>query len=95
MAKPNQHMGSSLDNLLEETGELAEVNAAAIKRIIAWEIQQKMDAEHISKTKMAELMGTSRSALDRVLDPANTSVTLHTLDNAARAVGKTLRIDLC
>ena len=95
MAKLNQHMGSSLDNLLEETGELAEVNAAAIKRIIAWEIQQKMDAEHISKTKMAELMGTSRSALDRVLDPTNTSVTLHTLDNAARAVGKTLRIDLC
>tara|TARA_B110000902_G_C14250667_1_gene565974 strand:- start:62 stop:349 length:288 start_codon:yes stop_codon:yes gene_type:complete len=95
MAKPNQHMGSSLDNLLEETGELAEVNAAAIKRVIAWEIQQKMEAEHISKTKMAELMGTSRSDLDRVLDPANTSVTLHTLDNAARAVGKTLRIDLC
>jgi|TARA_B110000914_G_C15497296_1_gene463958 predicted XRE-type DNA-binding protein len=95
MAKPNQHMGSSLDNLLEETGELAEVNAAAIKRVITWEIQQKMEAEHISKTKMAELMGTSRSDLDRVLDPANTSVTLHTLDNAARAVGKTLRIDLC
>ena len=95
MAKPNQHMGSSLDNLLEETGELAEVNAAAIKRVIAWEIQQKMEAEHISKTKMAELVGTSRSALDRVLDSANTSVTLHTLDNAARAVGKTLRIDLC
>ena len=95
MAKPNQHMGSSLDNLLEETGELAEVNASAIKRVITWEIQQKMEAEHISKTKMAELMGTSRSDLDRVLDPANTSVTLHTLDNAARAVGKTLRIDLC
>ena len=95
MAKPNQHMGSSLDNLLEETGELAEVNAAPIKRVITWEIQQKMEAEHISKTKMAELMGTSRSDLDRVLDPANTSVTLHTLDNAARAVGKTLRIDLC
>jgi len=72
MAKPNQHMGSSLDNLLEKTGELAEVNAAAIKRVIAWEIQHKMEAEHISKTKMAELMGTSRSALDSVLDPANT-----------------------
>ncbi len=68
--------------------------AFAIKRVIAWEIKQKMDAEHISKTKMAELMGTSRSALDRVLDPANTSVTLHTLDDAARAVGKTLRIEL-
>jgi len=94
MAKHNQHIGSSLDDLLEETGELAEVNTIAIKRVIAWEISQKMEAEHISKKKMAELMDTSRSALDRLLDPANTSVTLHTLDNAARAVGKTLRIEL-
>lgn len=94
MTKLNQHIGSSLDNLLQQTGELLEVNISSIKRVIAWEIKQKMDAEHISKTKMAELMGTSRSALDRVLDPANTSVTLHTLDNAARAVGKTLRIEL-
>lgn len=94
MAKHNQHLGSSLDDLLEETGELAEVNAMAIKRVNAWEITQKMKAEHLSKTKMAELMDTSRSALDRLLDPANTSVTLHTLDNAARAVGKTLRIEL-
>ena len=94
MAKHNKHLGSSLDDLLEETGELAEVNAVAIKRVIAWEIMQKMDADHISKTKMAELMNTSRSALNRLLDPDNTSVTLHTLDNAARAVGKTLRIEL-
>ena len=94
MAKRNQYIGSSLDDLLEETGELAEVNAVAIKRVIAWEIVQKMEAEHITKTKMAEIMETSRSALDRLLDPANTSVTLHTLDNAARAVGKTLRIEL-
>ena len=94
MAKRNQYIGSSLDDLLEETGELAEVNAVAIKRVIAWEIAQKMEAEHITKKKMAEIMDTSRSALDRLLDPANTSVTLHTLDNAARAVGKTLRIEL-
>ena len=94
MAKYNQRLGSSLNGLLEETGELAEVNAVAIKRVIAWEITQKMKAEHISKTQMAALMDTSRSALDRLLDPENTSVTLHTLDNAARAVGKTLRIEL-
>ena len=94
MAKRNQYIGSSLDDLLEETGELAEVNTVAIKRVIAWEIVQKMEAEHITKKKMAEIMETSRSALDRLLDPANTSVTLHTLDNAARAVGKTLRIEL-
>lgn len=94
MAKRNQYIGSSLDDLLEENGELAEVNTVAIKRVIAWEIAQKMAAEHITKKKMAEIMETSRSALDRLLDPANTSVTLHTLDNAARAVGKTLRIEL-
>lgn len=93
MAK-QQHIGSSLDDLLQDTGELAEVNAVAIKRVIAWEIAQKMKAEDISKTKMAKIMDTSRSALDRLLDPENTSVTLHTLDNAARAVGKTLRIEL-
>ena len=94
MAKRNKHIGSSFDDLLTETGELVEVNAAAIKRVIAWEIGQKMEKEHISKTAMAELMETSRSALNRLLDPENTSVTLHTLDNAARAVGKTLRIEL-
>lgn len=94
MANHNQYIGSSLDNLLEETGELAEVNSLAIKRVIAWEITQKMEVEHISKTQMAVLMDTSRSALDRLLDPANTSVTLHTLGNAARAVGKTLHIEL-
>ncbi len=95
MVKRNQYIGSSLDDLLEETGELAEVNTVAVKRVIAWEITQKMEAEHITKKKMAEIMETSRSALDRLLDPANTTVTLlRTLDNAARAVGKTLRIEL-
>ncbi len=94
MAERNQHLGSSLDDLLEETGDLADVNAVALKRVIAWEVNQKMNAERLSKTKMAALMKTSRSALDRLLDPANTSVTLHTLDNAARAIGKTLHIEL-
>lgn len=94
MAKRNKHVGSSLDNLLEETGDLSEVNAQAIQLVIAWEVSQKMKLESISKTKMAESMNTSRSALDRLLDPTNTSVTLNTLNKAARAVGKTLRIEL-
>jgi len=94
MAKGKKYIGSSFDELLVETGELAEVNATAIKRVIAWEIGQKMEKECISKTAMAELMETSRSALNRLLDPQNTSITLHTLNNAARAVGKTLRIEL-
>jgi len=94
MARKNKHIGSSFDDFLSTTAELAEVNAIAIKRVIAWEINQKMETECITKTEMAELMATSRSALNRLLDPENTSVTLHTLDNAARAIGKTLRIDL-
>ncbi|WP_417553253.1 Fis family transcriptional regulator [Marinomonas fungiae] len=91
---PNKHIGSSFDEFLEDTGALAETNAVAIKRVIAWEIQQKIELEHISKSTMAKRMNTSRSALDRLLDPNNTSVTLHTLDNAAKALGKTLKIEL-
>lgn len=94
MARKNQHIGSSLDDLLEETGEFTEVRTGAIKRIIAWEISQKMAAEHISKTEMAKRMQTSRSALDRLFDPENTSVTLNTLDAAARSLGKTLSVEL-
>ncbi|TPE54936.1 Fis family transcriptional regulator [Maribrevibacterium harenarium] len=90
----NSHIGSSFDDFLEETGVLAETNAVAIKRVIAWEIQQKLEQEHLSKTKMAQMMNTSRAALDRLLDPNNTSITLHTLDNAAKALGKTLRLEL-
>lgn len=94
MSEENESVGSSFDDLLNETGEAAEVNAVALKRVIAWEIKQRMQAESISKSRMAELMRTSRSSLDRLLDPDNTSVTLHTLDNAARVIGRTLRIEL-
>lgn len=90
----NTHIGSSFDDFLEETGGLTESNAIAIKRVIAWEIQQKIEQENLSKTKMAQLMNTSRSALDRLLDPANTSITLHTLEHAAKVLGKTLRLEL-
>jgi predicted XRE-type DNA-binding protein len=94
MSEENESVGSSFDDLFNETGEAAEVNAVALKRVIAWEIKQRMQAESISKSRMAELMRTSRSSLDRLLDPDNTSVTLHTLDNAARVIGRTLRIEL-
>jgi predicted XRE-type DNA-binding protein len=94
MAKSNPHIGTSLDSLLADTGQLVEANEVAVKRLIAWQISNKMKKENISKTRMAKLMVTSRSALDRLLDPGNTSVTLRTMDNAARALGKTLRIEL-
>lgn len=94
MVKENKHIGSSLDDLLGETGDLAETKALAIKRVIAWQLAEKMKEEHITKTRMAEMMNTSRSALDRLLDPANTAVTLKTLTGAANALSKRLQIEL-
>ena len=89
----NKHIGSSFDDFLEEEGILAETEAVAIKRVIAYKLAQLMERQHISKTAMARQMKTSRSALDRLLDPQNTSITLQTLERAAHAIGKRLRIE--
>lgn len=83
-----------MDDLLAADGTLERVNARAMKRVIAWQLSQAMDAEQLTKTEMAERMGTSRTSVDRLLDPANGSVTLLTLERAASAVGKKLRIEL-
>ncbi|MEO0349320.1 MAG: Fis family transcriptional regulator [Cyanobacteria bacterium P01_A01_bin.15] len=90
----NSHVGSSLDDLLEEDGILSEVSAAALKRVLAWQIAQTMASQGVSKAAMANAMNTSRSALDRLLDPDNVAVTLKTMDRAATALGKRLRIEL-
>ena len=90
----NEYLGSSFDDFLEEEGLRAETEAAAIKRVIAFQIEQEMKQANLSKTAMAEKMHTSRTALDRLLDPANVSVTLQTLERAALALGKTLKIEL-
>ncbi len=90
----NPYIGSSLDDLLEEDGILAEVTAIAIKRVLAWQVAQAMSSQGISKSQMAEQMGTSRTSLDRLLDPENTSVTLKTLERAATVLGKRLQIEL-
>lgn len=88
------HSGSSFDDFLEEEGLLDEVDAVAIKRVLAWQLAEAMKAGRITKKAMAERMGTSRSQLDRLLDPANGAVHLDTIARAARAVGKRLRIDM-
>lgn len=88
----NKHKGSTLDSFLEEEGLLENVEAVAIKRVIAHAIEKKMKKAHLSKTEIAERMGTSRSALDRLLDPSNTSVTLNTLVKAAHFMGKKLHV---
>ena len=90
----NPYIGSSLDDLLEEDGILEEVDAIAIKRVLAWQVQQLMQEKGLTKTAMAQEMNTSRASLDRFLDPENTSVTLNTMVNASKAVGKRLRIEL-
>lgn len=91
--KKNPHVGSSFDDFLAEEGMLADVEAVAIKRVIAFQISQLMEDEGVSKTEMARRMKTSRSALERLLDPKNDSVTLQTLEHAAQALGKRLRIE--
>jgi hypothetical protein len=90
----NKHLGSSFDDFLEEEGLRAETEAAAIKRVIAYQIEMEMKRAKLTKSAMANKMHTSRSALDRLLDPANVSITLQTLERAALALGKNLKIKL-
>ncbi len=90
----NCHLGSSFDDFLEDEGILNEVTEVALKRVLAWQVEQAMKERGLSKSKMAKSMQTSRAALDRLLDPEYESVTLRTLDKAARAVGKRIKIDL-
>jgi len=90
----NRHIGSDLDEFLQADGILAEVEAAAWKRVLAFQIEQEMVRRQLTKSQMALKMQTSRAAVNRLLDPTNGSVTLQTLERAALAVGKQLRIEL-
>ncbi|MGR3318993.1 MAG: helix-turn-helix domain-containing protein [Candidatus Anammoxibacter sp.] len=92
MAKRN--IGSDFDRFLEEEDLLQEVTAVAVKRYIAFQLTEKMSERNLSKAEMARRMETSRSALDRLLDPENSSVTLQTLQSAVKALGGRLKIEL-
>ena len=94
MKRQNKHVGSSLEDFLTEEGILEETRAMAIKETVAWQVQQAMETEKITKVEMAKRMKTSRAALDRLLDPGNGAVTLQTLSRAANAIGRVLRIEL-
>jgi antitoxin HicB len=94
MKNNNSYIGSSFDDFLDEENLLVEANEIAIKRVIAWQLQQEIESKHMTKTDVAKAMGTSRAAVDRLLDPNNTSVTLNTLSKAARILGKKIEIDL-
>lgn len=90
----NKHIGSSFDDFLEADGLLADAQAEAIKRVLSWQIQQYLDSTGTRKSAFAQLLGTSRSQLDRLLDPDNTSINLKTLAEAASAMGKRLELKL-
>jgi antitoxin HicB len=92
--KRNPHHGSSFDSFLEEEGLLEEATAKAIKRVMAWQLEQAMKQRKVTKAALAKRLRTSRSQLDRILDPANDQVSLASLVKAAHAVGKRVRFEL-
>ena len=92
MAKRNPHTGSNFDDFLKQENLFEEVHAKALKRVLAGQIEDGMESANLTKMAMAEKMATSRSQLDRVLDPDNVSIQLDTLIKAARAVGKVVEI---
>jgi antitoxin HicB len=88
------HSGSSFDDFLEEEGYRDEVESAAIKRVLAWQFEQEMTRQQKTKRAMAAELKTSRSQLDRLLDPQNTAVSLDTLTRAAHVLGKRLVLEI-
>jgi predicted XRE-type DNA-binding protein len=90
----NKHIGSGIDDFLKEEGVLEEFQAKAIKEIIAWQLGQAMKDQHLSKRKLAQMMHTSRTQVDRVLDPNDGNVTIETLQRAAAIVGRKVHVEL-
>lgn len=90
----SKHIGSNFDDFLAEEALLEDATATAMKRVIAWQIEQEMKVQKLSKTAMATKMHTSRAALNRLLDATDTSLTLTTLASAATALGKRVRVEL-
>ena len=94
MTKKKAGIGSSFEDYLKEDGTYEETTAIAVKRVLAWQLQQAMEENQMSKNQMAKAMKTSRSQLDRVLDPDNDRIQLDTFIKAARILGREVRIEL-
>jgi len=88
-----KHMGSSIDDFLKQEGIFEEAQAQAVKEVVAWQLAEAMRKQGISKNKMATLLKTSRSQVDRLLDPKN-DITLSSLQRAAAMVGRRVSIEL-
>lgn len=84
----NKSIGSKFDDFLEEEGLLQKSDTVAIKRVIAYALEQKMLTENITVSKLAKDLDTSRSAIARILDPENTAITLNTIEKVAKYLGK-------
>jgi antitoxin HicB len=93
-AKQFDHSGSSFDDFLRDESILEEAETIAIKRVIAWQLQQEMQKKRITKKVMATRLRTSRSQLDRLLDPEYPGVTLGALSRAAMVLGKRLKVQI-
>ena len=89
-----KHIGSNFDDFLLVEGLLADAEAVAVKRVIAFQVGKLMEEQNLTKSEMSRRMNTSRAALERLLDPSNESITLQTLDRAAKALGRRLKIGL-
>ena len=94
MTQKKGKIGSSFDDFLKEQDAQEETNSIAIKRVLAWQLEQAMKERHLSKTQMAKEMETSRAQLDRILDPDNNRIQLNTVIKAAKILGHGLRIEL-
>jgi antitoxin HicB len=88
-----KHMGSSIDDFLKDEGIFEEAQAQAIKEVVAWQLAEAMKEKKISKNKMATMLKTSRSQVDRLLDPKN-DITLGSLQRAAALLGRRVSIEL-
>ncbi len=94
MTEKKGRIGSSFESFLKEEGSYEETTAVAVKRVLAWQLAQAMAKQKMSKNQMAKAMATSRSQLDRILDPENDRVQLDTLMKAAKVLGRQVRIEL-
>ena len=88
-----QHRGTTLDDFLKEVGTIEESEALAVKEVVAWQLAEAMQERSLSKSRLAVLLGTSRSQVDRLLDPIR-DVTLSTLQRAAALIGRKIQIQL-
>jgi antitoxin HicB len=92
--KKKSHIGSTLEDFLREEGIYEDATNFAVKRVLAWQVEKAMKDQGITKLEMARRMGTSRAHLNRLLDPENDKVQLDTVQRAAAAIGRKVRMEL-